>query len=72
MSHLEPNIEKEVLANIEEVWKEFPYMRFTQLLLNANNSKEACSEVFYTEDRQLMVFLGRFKERFLYNGKSKK
>ena len=65
MSHLEPNIEKEVLAKIEEVWKEFPSMRLTQLLVNAINSKEPCSEVFYTEDSQLMVFLGRFKERFL-------
>lgn len=63
MSEKEPNIEEAVLNAIMDAWARYPDMRLTQLLVNAINPADPCSEIYATEDSQLIKMLNRFKDR---------
>jgi hypothetical protein len=62
MSEKEPHIEEDLLNAIMEAWSKFPDMRLTQLLINAINPKEPCSEIYAVEDSELIKYLNRLKE----------
>ena len=57
MSHREPDIEKEVLAALLLAWKEQPYQRLGQFLVNTIMPTGHCPEIFYLEDSKLIELL---------------
>lgn len=63
MSEREPEIEKSVLKTLEEIWGLYPDLRLTQLIVNAIKPKEPCSEIFYTEDSQLIEKLTQLRPK---------
>ena len=63
MSEKEPNIEEDVVNAIMEAWAKYPDMRLTQLIVNAINPKDPCSEVYSVEDSKLIKLLTRFKDQ---------
>jgi len=60
MSQKEPNIEQEVIDTIMKVWKKYPSLRLTQLIVNAIEVKNPCPDVFYVEDSDLINLLNNF------------
>ena len=54
MSQHEPSIEHELLETLKTTWALYPDLRLTQLIVNAINPTEPCSEVFYVEDSHLI------------------
>ncbi len=63
MSEKEPGIEEDVINAIMEAWAKYPDMRLTQLIVNAITPNEPCSEIFNTEDSELIKLLNRLKDR---------
>lgn len=60
MSQTQPNTHQELLETIEKVWDKYPELRLAQLLVNAIKPSEPCSEVYYTEDSELINKLELF------------
>ena len=48
-----------VLALLREVWTQVPEWRLGQIICNAIEPKEPCSEIFYTQDERLEMLLAR-------------
>ena len=63
MSQKEPGMEREVLEAINDAWNKYPDLRFTQLLINAINPSETCSEIYNLEDSKLVKLLNDFKNK---------
>jgi hypothetical protein len=53
-----------VLAVIREVWKRYPDLRLGQLLVNAVQPSEPCSELYSVEDAPLVRKLESLVERW--------
>ena len=62
MSEKEPNIEEDVMNAIAEAWAKYPDMRLTQLIVNAINPSDPCSEIYGVEDSKLIKLLNKFKQ----------
>jgi len=61
MSQAQPaTTNKELLETINKAWAKYPELRLTQLLINAVNPSEPCSEMYYIKDSQLINKLELF------------
>jgi hypothetical protein len=54
----------QVLAVVREVWQRYPDLRLGQLIVNAVQPEEPCSQVYSVEDTTLVRKLESLAERW--------
>ena len=47
----------ELILLLREVWKKYPDLRLSQLIVNIVNPSEPCPEIYYTTDKELFKLL---------------
>lgn len=55
------NIENMIIKTLAEKWRNYPYLRFGQLIVNIINPTEPCPEVFYVDDQEFYERLKKWE-----------
>jgi uncharacterized protein YihD (DUF1040 family) len=67
----DPSRIDEVLAILKDIWVQEPDLRLGQLVVIAAKPAEACPQIFYVEDEQLLSGLRSYQAILLASRKAK-